>query len=330
MIRLDKPLTQTCRLVAAAVGGALVLSACNSSDNDFVGDDTAQFSLAVSDSPVDHADVVMVCFSGVELVGNGFGNQRYEIGDDSVAVEANDECRDENGNVIANTRGIDLLTLQGANAESLIEEAQVPAGSYGQLRLDIVEGSYVRVNGEQHSVRVPSDQLRLDGPTLSAGGSFAYTLEFDLRRALRNPPGQPGYLLSPRGVRLVDNAQIGHLQGQVAEQLLLNHDCNVAPANTNEPVAAVYLFAGSDFELSELRGNSDGDEDPYASVTVRYDGVSEYPFEIGFVDQGEYFAALTCDTTDDPEEENDLVFIQGQNITISASETTTVTFAEND
>ena len=330
MTSTKNPLTQTFSLLAAAVSGALLLSACNSSDDDLVGDDTARFSLAVSDSPVDNADVVMVCFSGIELVGNGIGNQRYEIGNDAVTVEANDECLDSDGNVIANTRGVDLLTLQGANAESLIEEAQLPAGSYGQLRLDIVDGSYVSANGEQHPVRVPSDQLRLDGPTLSAGGNFTYTLEFDLRRALRNPPGQPGYLLSPRGVRLVDNAQIGHLQGQVAEQLLLNNDCSVAPANTNEPVAAVYLFAGSDLELSELRGNSDGDDDPYASVAVRFDGVSEYPFEIGFIDQGEYFAALTCETADDPEEESDLVFIQGQNITISASETTTVTFAEND
>ncbi|MCC5879569.1 MAG: DUF4382 domain-containing protein [Idiomarina sp.] len=322
----------TTGILAAAISSALLLSACNSSDDDNMPptSDTAQFSLAVSDSPVDSADVVMVCFSGIELVGNGMGSQRYDIGSDEVVVEANDACLDANGDVIANTRGIDLLTLQGATAESLIEQAELPAGSYGQLRLDIADGSYVSVDGEQLPLRVPSDQLRLDGPTLSAGGTFAYTLEFDLRRALINPQGLPGYTLTPRGVRLVDNSQIGHLEGEVAELLLINNECSVAPADTREPVAAVYLFAGSDLQLNELAGNTDSDDDAYTSVTVRYDGVSNYPFEIGFIDQGEYFAALTCDTHDSPEEDNDIVFIKGQNVTISAGETATVSFSDND
>lgn len=322
----------TASILATAISSALLLSACNSSDSDDTPPtaDTAQFSLGVSDSPVDSAERVMVCFNSIELVGNGMGSQRFEIGSDEVMVEANDACLDDNGDVIANTRGIDLLTLQGATAEALIEQAQLPAGSYGQLRLDIAEGSYVTVDGEQHPLRVPSDQLRLDGPTLSAGGNFAYTLEFDLRRALINPQGLPGYTLTPRGVRLVDNTQIGHLEGEVAEMLLLNNDCSVAPADTQDPVAAVYLFEGSDLTLSELRGNTDSEDDAYTSVTVRYDGVSNYPFEIGFIDQGDYFAALTCDTDDTPEDDNEIVFIQGQNIRISAGDTASIRFSEDN
>lgn len=313
-------------LIAPAITAALALTACdssNSSDNDM-----AQFSLAVSDSPVDRADAVVVCFSGIELVGNGMGNQRYLIGDDAVAVEANDACVDDSGNVIPNTRGVDLLTLQGADSEALIERAELPAGSYGQLRLDITDGGYVEVDGERHPIRIPSNQLRLDGPTLTAGGNFDYTLEFDLRRALRNPPGQDGYLLTPRGVRLVDNVDVGHLQGDVAEQLLINQNCDVAPSDLRDPVAAVYLFEGSDLELTDLQGNSDSDDDAYTSIAVRFDNVDSYEFKIGFIESAEYFAALTCDTNDDPEMATDLEFIQGQNVTIQSGSTTTIRFEE--
>lgn len=324
MHRINFPKTA----LAAGLISVLGLSACNSSsDDDTVGsDEPAMFSLAVSDAPVDRADSVMVCFSGIELVGNGEGQQRFLIGDDAVAVEANDACVDDDGNVIANTRGVDLLTLQGADAESLIEEAELPAGSYGQLRLDIIEGSYVEVDGERHPLRIPSDQLRLDGPTLTAGGNFNYTLEFDLRRALRNPPGQDGYLLTPRGLRLVDNAEVGHLEGEIDEQLLIAEQCDVAPSDLRDPVAAVYLFPGSDLALSELAGNQDSDDDAYASIGVRFDNVDSYRFKIGFIEQGEYFAALTCDTEDDPETESEIEFLQGQNVTIEAGQTTSIRF----
>lgn len=313
-------------LVAMTVVGGVTLSACDSSSSS--DSDTAQFSLAVSDSPVNRAETVMVCFNSIELVGNGMGSQRYVIGDDAVAVEANDACLDEDGNVIPNTRGIDLLTLQGADSEALIERAELPAGSYGQLRLDIAAGGYVEVDGDRHPIRIPSDQLRLDGPTLTAGGDFDYTLEFDLRRALRNPPGQDGYLLTPRGVRLVDNVQIGHLQGEVSEQFLINQSCEVAPSNPLDPVAAVYLFPGSDLELTDLQGNSDSEDDAYASAVVRYDNVDSYLFKIGFIESGDYFAALTCNTEDDPEEVTDLEFIQGQNVTIDSGSTANVRFEE--
>ncbi|MFU8783911.1 DUF4382 domain-containing protein [Aliidiomarina sp.] len=317
-----KRIHQTIALSAISLG---LLSACNSSS-----DDTAQFSLAVSDAPVEQANVVMVCFESVELVGNGDQPQRFVIGESENAVAANDLCLDDTGNPIPNTRGVDLLTLQGAEAEALIESAPVPAGSYGQLRLDIApNGSYVEdINGDTRPLRVPSNQLRLDGVTLAANQAFIYTLEFDLRKALVAPPGLPHYQLKPRGLRLVDNAEIGHVEGFVSETLLLENGCNVPPENADDPVAAVYFYSGHDLELDSLTDNSDDENGPYASVSVKFDGAGSYPFSLGYLHAGDYFAAVTCDTDDDPEEETDLTFFYGENITIDVNSTLEITLGE--
>lgn len=307
--------------MTAAMFALGALAACGSSSNDDSadnGDDNmAVFSLAVSDAPVDAAERVLVCFESVQLVGNGIGNQRFEVGGENGIVEANDLCLDDSGNPIPNTHGIDLLTLQGANAESLIVGADVPAGTYGQLRLDITAGSEIELmDGTIVDLWVPSGQLRLDGPTLSANQTFNYTLEFDLRKAVVAPPGLGHYLLTPRGLRLVDDAEVGHIEGQVAETLLLDNGCEVAPADLTTPVAAVYLYSGHDVDYADMGDNSSDDAGPYASTAVFFDGAAEYNFAIGFIEAGEYTVAVTCSTEDDPEEETELDFFHSENIEI--------------
>ena len=319
--------TNSFRLAATATAIALALTACGSSEDEtLVPPTSAVFSFGVSDAPVTEAAAVVICFSGVELVGNGIQLQRFTLGSDEFTAETNDVCRDDAGNVVPNSRGIDLLTLQGANAEALITGATVPAGSYGQLRLDIADGSYVELlDGSRQPVRVPSNQLRLDGPTLSAGGTFSYTLEFDLRRALVNPVGQPGFLVQPRGLRLVDNSEVGHLQGLVSEGFLLDNQCDVNPADERAAVAAVYLFEGADVALDAMSDNRSDDNAsdelqlPYASTGVFFvNDATEYRYSIGFVDAGNYTVAITCDLADDPEAVDDILFIEAQNISIEA------------
>ena len=308
-------------IAGAVIAGISTLTACGgSSDND---PQSVKFSLSVSDAPVNGARAVMVCFNEVELTGNGAASQSFTIGDDDVAAEANDNCRDEQGNVIANTRGIDLLQLDGAKSEALISEAEFAAGDYGQLRLEIAEGSYVEMaDGNREPLRVPSNELKLGGLTLSAGGTFSYTLEFDLRKAMVNPVGQAGYLLKPTGLRLVDNSEIGHLTGQVAEGILINNNCSVAPADAAMPVATVYLYQGADRPLEQLSDNG-GDNTylPYTSTNVYFDGVSEYNYSIGYIDAESYTAALSCDVVDDPEAADQIEFLQTQNVAIPASNT---------
>jgi len=318
---------KTIPTMLTAVASAVLLAACNSSSSD--DDNSARFSFAVSDAPVEQANVVMVCFESVELVGNDGGPRTFSVGD-GTAVEANDNCLDASGNVIPNTHGIDLLTLQGANAEALVSQAEVEAGTYGQMRLKLAdEGSYVEdINGDRGTIKVPSDHIRLDGVTLTAGGNFSYTLEFDLRKALLAPPGLGEYLLKPRGLRLVDNSEVGHIEGTVAETLLLDNNCDVPPEDASAPVAAIYFYEGHDFELDALADNSNEEDGPYASVAVYFDGAMSYDFELGYMESGDYFAAVTCDTDDDPEEETDLDFFYGENIAIESGQTLTLNLGE--
>ncbi|RUO37628.1 hypothetical protein CWE13_06655 [Aliidiomarina shirensis] len=307
---------------------AFMLAACNSSDS---GDDTAVFSLGVSDAAVDQAARVLVCFSSVELVGNGQPAQRFEVGGENGAVAANDLCVDDSGNPIPNTKGVDLLTLQGAAAEDLVSGAEVAAGNYGQLRLDIASGSEIELmDGTVHDLRVPSNQLRLDGVTLTANQTFNYTLEFDLRKAVVAPPGLQHYLLKPRGLRLVNNAEVGHIESQVSETLLLENGCNVTPDNLGTPVAAVYLYAGHDIAREDMSDNSDDENGPYASAAVYYDGAASYDFAIGFVEQGNYTVGVTCDIDDDAEEETDLAFFYDENIEVVADSTVNIVIGTTD
>lgn len=300
---------------ATLLASSMIIAGCGSSDES----NTAVFSLAVSDAPVDSADEVWACFRAIELVGNGQGTQIFTIGDHSNTIASNDVCKSANGETIANTRGINLLEFTGSDAENILTGVEVQAGTYNQLRLVMSDGSYVQVGDEKIPLSVPSNELKFDAVTLSAGGQSSYTVEFDLRQALVNPVGQAGYFLKPRGVRLVDNALIGHIEGTVAEALLINNECPVAPAEITAPVAAVYLYPGHDLAIVDM-ADVGGDEsiEPYAVTGVYYDNVSSYEFEIGFVDQGDYTAAWTCDLEDDAEADDPIEFLGTIEVTVGA------------
>lgn len=311
------------------------LAACGGSDSNDTGSQTATFNLGFSDAPIDNAESVVVCFTAVELVGGDDGPQTYQVGTDVEVPAENDLCQDNQGDPIANTIGIDLLQFTGSEQVDFLQQAEIDAGQYGQLRLVMGEGSYATVdtnndgNTSQVPIRVPSNELKLDGFTADAGSTLNFTVEFDLRHAMTNPVGQAGFILKPRGVRLVDNSSIGHIQGTVSEELLLlEESCEVAPAELTTPVAFVYLYQGQDHELAELadNGGSEG-QLPYTSSAVYFDGVDSYNFEIGFVSSGDYIAALTCNANDDPEADDDIDFLRTLDITVEqAEQPQTVTF----
>lgn len=313
-----KQAKQSIPAILGAFATAAMLAGCGS-DSTPSEPNTASFSLAVSDAPVDAAEEVWACFHSVELVGHSAGKQEFRIGDSTNAIEANDVCVDANGDVIANTRGINLLEFTGSDSENLLSGAEVPAGSYGQLRLAMAEGSYVMVAGERIPLSVPSNELKFDGITLDAGSNHAYTVEFDLRHALVNPVGQQGYLLKPRGVRLVDDMTVGHIQGSIAEALLIENQCTVAPADTSTAVAVVYFYPGSDIEITAMAdfGGAEAVE-PYTAAAVYFDGATQYEFTLGFVATGDYTAAWSCDTNDDSDIDDELVFIASKNISVGA------------
>lgn len=318
--------TKTFGQFTMAALAASILVACGGGSDDEAVSQTATFNLGISDAPIDNAEAVVVCFNAVELTGQGQPVQ-YEVGVDIEVPAENDLCRDSNGDVIANTVGIDLLQFTGSEQTQFLQDATIDAGTYGQLRLVMGEGSYARVDLEGDGsttdvpVRVPSNELKLDGFTADAGGNLNFTAEFDLRQGMTNPVGQEGFILKPRGVRLVDNSTIGHLQGSVSEELLLNEpSCEVAPADLTTPVAYIYLYEGVGYEQSALAdiGGSE-EQQPYASTAVYFDGAASYDYQIGFVSAGEYTAAITCNGNDDSETDDDISFLHTLDVTIEES-----------
>lgn len=315
------------QFIVSAVA-ASVLVACGGSDSsdDENFSETATLNLGISDAPIDSAEAVVVCFDAVELTGQGEPVD-FEVGVDVEVPAENDLCRDENGEVIADTIGINLLEFTGSEQAEFLQNASIEAGNYSQLRLEIAEGSYATVDLDGDGttsdvpVTVPSNELKLDGFTADAGSVLNFTVEFDLRQAMTNPVGQEGFILKPRGVRLVDNSEVGHLEGSVSEALLLNAEsCTVAPEDLSTPVAYVYLYEGVGYELSALAdiGGSE-EQQPYASAAVYFDGATSYNYEIGFVSAGEYTAALTCNGNDDSEADDDINFLHTLDVTVEES-----------
>ena len=87
-----------------------------------------RISLALTDAPVDDAYAVVVQFSKVSIRG----------------VDASDDIVFD----LDPAMSVDLLTLQGANSQTVITDEDVPAGSYDEIRLFIdseegVEDSYI-------------------------------------------------------------------------------------------------------------------------------------------------------------------------------------------
>jgi hypothetical protein len=312
---------------------SIMAQGCGSSDDTEI-DIEPVLSLSVSDAPVENAMQVVACFSEIELKAvNNSNDQSLMIGLDTNTTTANDLCTDAQGTVIPNTRGIDLLSLSGIDSEELLSGVEIAVGEYTQIRLSISEGSYALVdmdndgiaddvdqdgNPDKIPVRVPSNELKLDGFTATAGARTDLTVEFDLRKGMTNPVGQSGYILKPRGVRIVDNSVSGHIQGTVSEVLLSDNMCNITPTDLTESVASVYLYEGVDLDPATLadNGGSEGQE-ALTSAAVLYDGAGNYNFEIGFVAAASYTLALTCDEDSDPEGDDELVFITNQELTVS-------------
>jgi|GEM_PF-107091 len=301
-------------LNALMAASALSLAACGGSSDGAVNDgsgedDTGNFSLAVTDAPVDLASHVVVAFSGVSI-------QPAE-GD---VIEL----------MFEEDKSIDLLALQGSASESLLTDEEVPAGDYEWIRLHVnaehdgVLDSYIELNtGNQLELQVPSGAesgLQLvSGFTVNAGGSVDFTIDFDLRKSVILPPTDAlgGALLRP-ALRLVDNNTAGSIAGSVDGEVITEY-CE-DPANQS---GAVYVYSGADATLSDVR---DGENDPLVTALVHESG-GDYTFEAGFLAEGEYTVAYTCDAiNDDPETEDSLVFLGATNATVEADAETEVNF----
>lgn len=271
---------------------------------------TGTFNLTLTDAPVDEVSEVNVQFTGVTL--------KPASGDEiEIIFDA--------------PKDFDLLTLTDGMTAELLPDTVVPAGAYNWVRLavnaefDNVFDSYAMTPTGQVELRVPSGSnsgLKLvSGFTVTANQSTNLVIDWDLRKALTDPQGQPGMLLKP-ALRVTDLASYGTLIGTVAESLLTDSTC------TNDLAAeagnAVYVYAGPDVVPGDI---GDAVADPLATATVAQDGDGMYRYEINFLSAGEYTAAFTCQANDDDADaDDDIVFSNAQKFVIEDGGTTIVDF----
>lgn len=314
---------------------ASALGACGGGDGStgFAATGTASFD--ATDAPVDDVSRVTITFDRIDM---------QPADGDRVTVEF------DTPRTIAN-----LLALTGDSSEVILEDTTVPAGEYVWLRLYVLGGSpdseVERDDGQVFPLFVPGSQPQSGNPNsrflhlntgfvVPAGGDADFTIDFVLRQALTRPANQDHYLLRP-SMRLVDNVEVGSIAGIVDEPLVTDASC------TNDPAAdegnSVYLYAGSDAVPGDVNvdpqtGEPDHDSDdtdgvspethPLTTAEVRQNpDTGTYQYRIGFVAEGDYTVAFTCQSLDDlPDSDEDIAFAQSANVTVVAGETTTQNF----
>jgi hypothetical protein len=321
------PYLKTCWLALACSA----LAACGD-DN---GGSTGQISVAVTDSPVDYAEAVVVQFTGVEFKPK-----------DGAAFS-----RD-----FAAPKTLDLLTLQNGERAMLLDGEEVPAGEYLWMRLKVVADpnvagdSYITIDGADCELRIPSGDERglqmIRGFTVGVGTTTDFTVDFDLRRSVLKPPGQTtevpvcdgqAYQLKPV-LRVVDNLEVGTIAGTV-DATFITGQCD--PPTPGVYPGNVYLFG----PVTETEPGTPDDydgiwDDPNGADALASAMVDEnsFGYTIGFVPAGEYRLAYTCDEDDAEVDANEanvpdgadetVVFTpaDGVTVTVTAGQTATVDF----
>jgi hypothetical protein len=280
----------SCALLVAAVGA---LAGCGGGSGDGVQSKTGTLRLGITDAPVDQADAVVVQFTGVELkpMGGAAFSRDFPA-----------------------PKTLDVLALQGTARALLLDGESVPAGEYEWMRLKVnadpaVRDSFVTIGGQECEMRIPSGAetgLKLvRGFTVGVGAITDFTIDFDLRKSVVQPPGQRAdagtcngqvYLLKP-ALRIVDNLQVGAISGTIDSSLLSAPSC---VASTAKP-GSVYLFGpvtATDTAPTvpdDVDGLSTDGTDPITSALVSPD---TFKYTIGFVPVGRYVVAYTCDADD--------------------------------
>lgn len=291
----------------------LLLAGCGggSSGDDAAADNTGTLNIAITDAAVDTVTEVWVEFTGVEL---------KPASGRAITVEFE----------LPNT--INLLDLQNGKTAALLQNEVVPAGPYNWIRLgvnaefDNVFDSYALLDdGSQVELRVPSGSqsgLKLvSGFTVTANQSTNIVLDWDLRKALSDPQGQPGLHLRP-ALRVTDMAVFGTLSGSVDPTLITADNCT--NGELKDTGNAVYVYEGDVPEPLDIQG---AETDPIATATVVQNEADDYVFEISYISTGTYSVAFTCQgAIDDPEVVDVIEFgsvVTG--VTIADGETTDVT-----
>lgn len=268
-------------------------------------------SFGLSDAAVGDLSEVVISIDGMEL--------KLKDDDDCDDDTESDDCAFidvfTNDGVDVDIVQVDLLTLQGSDNKIIVEEIELEAGEYDQLRLSVIDEdtnySWVKEKASGDALKllkVPSDELKLGGFTVESGGVQVFVIEFNLHKAMTYNPGPDRYILKPEGVRVVDVETAASISGVVGNELF---DGNGTPPCIDKADVnvgnVIYLYEGHGLDVDNLADNYDSNVDdsvpdtaiaPYASETVAEDG----SYEIAYLAPGNYTLAFTCEAEADDSE----------------------------
>lgn len=274
--------------LAACIAVASTGCGGGSSFNERIEDDsTGVVSISLTDAPVVGVTNVFVEFSGVTLKPQGGDPIEFTF---------------------PAPKTFDLLALQDGVTAELQPPVEVPAGPYNWVRLAVnaepgVRDSYALQNGMEVELRIPSGSergLQLSGGlTVTANQTSSFVIDWDLKKALVDPVGQPDTLLLRPSLRIVDETRTGTLTGTVAAPLLDATATGCANDLAADTGNAVYLFAGANADVNDI---DDTDTDPVVTTNVKQDADGNYVYSVFYLASGDYTAAFTCTAlNDDPE-----------------------------
>jgi hypothetical protein len=297
-------------LIGSWVATATVMTACSGGGGSTPASQNAKLSVSLMDAPVDGVTSVKVQVKAIWLKGPDGPAKELPLAHAPMTV--------------------DLLGLTDKNAAILIDDAAIAPGKYEWLAMDVnadfdnVFDSYVLTDsGGQEELRVPSGRVRLvDGFEVAPSQAVELLFDWDLRKGLVDPPGQPGFMLKP-AFRVIDVKALGALRGTVALTTI------AAPADANGCAAdgadldvgnIVYLYAGANVTPDDVDGKS---PDPIATAAAKPNATGDYVYRI-VLTPGDYTVAFSCQAgNDDPETDetgtpNAIRFVGTVNRTITA------------
>lgn len=286
----------------------IALSACGSDSNSTVtagrnGPLPGTLTINITDAPVDNVQEVWVQFTGISIkpAGSKVINFTFET-----------------------EKNINLLELQGTLSTFLIDKAVIPSGHYNWVRLNVSaeddgnNDTYIKLkDGSVHELWIPSSRQSglkiVTGFDVAPDGDLDLMLDFDLRKSIiQTRDGR--YKLRPT-LRMVKTRNTGNIRGVIDSALLTAANCSDDDPSTGN---AVYLYTGTDITPDDVNATSPG---PLTSARIKLNNNNgKYRYIIGYVPEGDYTLAFTCQADlDDPDVDDDIVFSFTSSITVTAN-----------
>lgn len=347
-------LKQTLAIVATAA-----LSACGGGgggDSSKPANQQSQASFSITDAAVDNAVEVWVTFEAVRLKPQNGQTIEFEFDEprqiDLLTLQGNSsELLLDNVTLPAGDYSWLRLDIDDNDCEAL-GPGDSPEGSYIVLDDGSQEALFIP-SGDESGLQLTG------GFTVAEDGSSNFTIDFDLRKSLVKPVGAPCHFLKP-SLRMVDNENAGSIEGTVSAELINHPSClDDEEGEEFETGNAVYVFAGADVNPDDVdgddldddaqedeagdtdeQGGEESDTSPEAQtansetdssygkvvssalVTLNVE-TGQYEYVAGFMPAGEYTVAFTCEAElDEPEEEDDLDFLEAATVSVTAGAVT--------